>query len=240
MKYVFFILITLSASPLYHLSPHQYFIVWNVGQGQWTTFVDAESCLHFDLGGEFFPWKKIRKLCQQKQNKIYLSHWDWDHIGGLSRWPWSWSRNKTCLALRPLGKSSPKKMRLLSSFPFCKNTEQAVRLWTPPSAKDSNSRSHVIRFQNILLPGDSPTSQEKIWILSPLVQDVTVMVLGHHGSATSTSAALLARLPGLRLAVSSARWRRYGHPHPDVQARLRLARVALVRTEDWGNLLFQK
>ena len=27
-------------------------IVWNVGQGQWVTWVQDKVCLHFDAGGE--------------------------------------------------------------------------------------------------------------------------------------------------------------------------------------------
>lgn len=240
MKYFFWALITLSATPTLHLSPHQFFIVWNVGQGQWTTFVDSESCLHFDIGGERFPWHKVRKLCEQKRNSIFLSHWDWDHIGGLARWPWGWSRRNLCIALHPQGKSSPKKMKLLRVFQSCRETPKDLIIWTPRAAKNSNSQSHVVSFNKILLPGDSPANQENIWGSLPFTQTATLLVLGHHGSATSTSEALLKQLPQLRLAISSARWRRYGHPHPDVQARLRRAQVPLLRTEDWGNLYFQQ
>ncbi len=240
MKYFFFALITLSATPVVHISPLQLFIVWNVGQGQWTTSVNSESCLHFDIGGESFPWKKVRKLCEKKENRIYLSHWDWDHVGGLSRWPWGWKRHKTCIALRPLGKSSLKKMKLLSGFTDCQELTREIQIWTPRSAKDSNSQSHVLKFQRILLPGDSPTSQEKFWRPTNLTQDVTLLILGHHGSATSTSEDTLKQMPALRMAISSARWSRYGHPHPDVQARLKRKKVPLLRTEDWGHLHFQQ
>lgn len=240
MKYFFVILITLSATPSYHQSPHQQFTVWNVGQGQWTTFVSYDQCLHFDFGGEFFPWQKARKLCEKKKNLFFLSHWDWDHIGGLARLPARWDRHKTCIALRPQGKSTRKKMKLINSFKSCPDVAENVKIWTPPAVGDSNSQSHVLSFKNILLPGDSPKQQERRWVSSRVIDRIAVIVLGHHGSATSTSEDLLQRLPALRTAISSARWQRYGHPHPDVQARLLRARIPLLRTEDWGHLHFQQ
>ncbi len=75
-----------------------YFIVWNVGQGQWTTLVTFEECIHFDMGGERFPLKKIEKFCNKKKNFTYLSHSDWDHINGLKKW------KNTCLMNRPWAK----------------------------------------------------------------------------------------------------------------------------------------
>jgi competence protein ComEC len=45
-------------------------------------------------------------------------------------------------------------------------------------------------------------------------------------------------MPGLRVAVASARERRYGHPHQETELILRKFRVPLLRTEDWGNIHF--
>jgi hypothetical protein len=72
MLLILFLWFFLSPIPLKE-SDHkgEQFIIWNVGQGQWTTYDTLEICYHFDVGGEHFPLKKIRQLCRHKQNEIY-------------------------------------------------------------------------------------------------------------------------------------------------------------------------
>ena len=207
--YIFiFCLITFSATPIRDLGfTRKYFIVWNVGQGQWTTAVSAQKCMHFDMGGEFFPLKRLRGLCSDKPNELFLSHWDWDHIGGVARW-----KIPSCIAAAPLGKSSAHKMEMLAKMTACSDSSTEINSWIPRSlTKNTNDSSRVVMFQNFLLPGDSTIQQEKIWSTQPAFHDARVLVLGHHGSKTSTSETLLQQLPALKLAISSARWKRYHH-----------------------------
>jgi len=239
MKLFVFLVITFSASLLKDLPPHGYFVVWNVGQGQWTTAVGFETCRHFDAGGEFFPWRKILRVCGEKKNVFFFSHWDWDHIGALARK--TLQALDSCRAVSPLGKApSRQKEKLLNSLPSCSaELWGKVFVWKSSSAKNANERSTVFTYTGVLLPGDSPASQERIWnnAIAPLRP--RLLVLGHHGSKTSTSPALLESLPSVHTAVSSARWARYHHPHPAVEARLKRARIALLRTEDWGHIWFE-
>lgn len=234
-------MITFSAIPLLENGSRRYLVIWNIGQGQWVTAINDATCFHFDTGGEFFPWKKLKKFCGNQENQISLSHWDSDHINGLKSWPRIWN---TCLAIRPLGKSSVKKTQLLSHFADCAPGADLfikTRAWHPSViTKDTNNNSHVIKFENVLLPGDSPQQQERIWKDTPWMKDSKILVLGHHGSKTSTSAELLASLPNLRLAIASARWARYKHPHPATLAVLRRYRIPLLRTEDWGNIWLER
>ncbi|WP_413581975.1 ComEC/Rec2 family competence protein [Bdellovibrio sp. HCB288] len=245
--WISFLLITFSATPVGNRNEHRGVIVWNVGQGLWITAVEEDYCRHFDVGGERFAWGKIARLCRSKRNFIYLSHWDWDHIGALSRWPRSW---ETCIALPPIGKSSAGKMKLLSGFKSCPGTMN-LSVWrgaqeytsSKPGKnkrKDSNGLSQVVRYGDFLLPGDSPVNSEMHWKNLPWVPSARVLIMGHHGSRTSTSDELLQRLPGLKLAIASARYERYKHPHAEVVHRLKTHHIPLLRTEDWGNIWFEK
>jgi len=240
MKWSIFslLLISFSATLISDLPSGRYFVVWNVGQGLWTTEIN-QGCQHFDMGGEFFPLRKIKRWCGDRKNQIYLSHWDLDHVGGLK-----YRRqlgSETCLALRPLGKSSRRKENLLKDLPTC-SQDPSLQIFSGfETIRESNDRSHVILNDEILLPGDSTITMEKIWS-SKLrgVQKTRLLLLGHHGSKTSTSKDLLVHMPILKMAVASARWKRYRHPHFLVEARLKQHRIPLLRTEDWGNLWFQK
>jgi competence protein ComEC len=235
-----FLIIMLSASPLKNNVLRNFTIVWNVGQGQWVTALLGNECLHFDAGGEFFPWKKISRVCSRKSNKLFLSHWDWDHIGALSHWP-KWP---SCIALHPLGQTTKRKSEILGSIPDCSSPTGhhmvAPMVWTPSSdAEESNAKSHVVLFKNFLMPGDSPKEQELHWKNQSWILHTRILVLGHHGSHTSTSPQLLSQLPHLKMAIASARWKRYHHPHAEIEALLKQRHIPMIRTEDWGNIWFE-
>lgn len=243
---IFFLTVWILFSPTF-LSENKHFsdlfIVWNVGQGQWVTLDTLEVCYHFDLGGEFFPLKKISSLCQHKQNEIYISHWDIDHISALkhiSNWP------RVCRRLDPLGESSPQKMKWLAQFKICSDDSKTkIQKIFPDHQEEkklpeiSNAQSQVLVVRHWLVPGDSRREEEALWSQRLSLHKITGLVLGHHGSKTSNSDLLIRRLPELRWAIASARWRRYKHPHPSVLMNFKKQKKRVLRTEDWGNFYFQ-
>ncbi len=236
MKTFWLLVIFFSATPTDSIFRGRRWIVWNVGQGQWVTRVTPESCLHFDLGGEKFPLKKLSYFCGQKENRIYLSHWDLDHVNALPKARRLFSN--ICLVLKPTGEHH--RERLIKGLPVCPQVDQTIEIWRGSRQRDSNSQSHIVSFDLFLMPGDSPKKQEEIWTEEMRsLATVEVLVLGHHGSRTSTSKKLLNRLSELRMAISSARWSRYRHPHPEVQLLLRQKKIPLLRTEDWGHIYFE-
>jgi competence protein ComEC len=242
-KYFLFILIILTEFPAQGPSFRAIFIIWNIGQGQWLTAIQDNRCDHFDFGGEKFPLNKIKHQCFEKQNHLHLSHWDYDHWGGLKKLtkivpnichkPWPSLHEK---------KRLPESAAILSA---CKNEPAA--LWFGPEKEilnkkglTSNDFSQVFIYQNrILIPGDSTLRMEKIWA-SPSMglnkKQIRILILGHHGSKTSTSENLLQNLPHLKLAIASARKSRYGHPHFVVTGRLQHHRIPILTTEDWGHI----
>lgn len=209
-------------------------IVWNVGQGQWVTLLDDQACWHLDMGGEFAPWQEIMRRCRFLPNRVSLSHWDMDHIGFIGS-----ARIKLpdlCLINAPVGRASPHKEALIAPLPHCAGASPFAQ-WADPLGKTSNEKSWVILWREILAPGDSPRNEEKKWLhqLSGL-SSVRFFILGHHGSRTSTSLELLGSLPKVEMAISSARFKRYGHPHPEVVRDLHRLRIPLLRTEEWGTI----
>ncbi|MBX7231379.1 MAG: hydrolase [Bdellovibrionales bacterium] len=217
------------------------FYIWDVGQGQWITHVSFNKCNHFDAGGEYFPQKKIKSLCLHKINQLWLSHWDQDHISFANKL--TQLVENVCLVQMPVGPTSSKKLMKIKRLPLCNtNPYSSYLLWNPnlPLTKHkkltANDLSSVILWKKWLIPGDSPTHQEKKWDEILPIQSAKVLVLGHHGSRTSTSEDLLNHTPLLYLAVASARFKKYHHPHGEVVTRLRGHGVPTLSTQDWGSI----
>ena len=233
-------------------------IVWNVGQGQWVTVVDGHGCWHFDMGGEFAPWAAVMAECRARRNFVSLSHWDWDHVGFVGRA--RFYLPNICLLLPPQGRSSVRKEKLLAGMDDCadmdggnaqvskaeestatpprsQRTRRPYAHWDGAVNKTANASSRVILWRGILLPGDSSRDQEKFWVRA--MKDLAhtrILILGHHGSATSTGEDLLRTLQNVRFAIASARFKRYGHPHSRVRSDLSRSGIPLLRTEDWGTI----
>ncbi|AQQ52950.1 DNA internalization-related competence protein ComEC/Rec2 [Planococcus lenghuensis] len=68
------------------------------------------------------------------------------------------------------------------------------------------------------------------------LRGVTVLKIAHHGSQTSSTAAFLeAAVPAFAI-ISSGKDNRYGHPHPDVVARLETLGIPMFNTADSGTI----
>lgn len=236
MKLWLFILVFLSATQVIEHKQNTLFVIWNIGQGQWTTAIQENKCLHFDLGGEKRPLSFIKNPCGQKENHLYLSHWDMDHIGFM-KIARTLMRN-SCMSVIPRGKTSPHKENLISQIKKCTERDTDVtEIKTRENTPDSNSSSHVQVYDNkILIPGDSPITEEKYWAQYARKLPIQILILGHHGSRTSTGDYLLKQLPRLKLAIASSRYARYRHPHAETLQRLRKNKTPVILTEDWGHI----
>lgn len=225
-------------------------ITWNVGQGLWVTWVDDRTCWHFDMGGEFAPWQALRALCRPRENLVRLSHWDMDHIGFIAR-----AQRRLpnlCLWQKPIGPGSATKRALIAKIKSCiqpgaqagpqPEHDPAREILSPShsAARTSNDMSHVYLISHAaLLPGDSTSHAEKTWAYSLHNVEFRALILGHHGSRTSTSDLLLNETKRIGLAIASARRSRYGHPHREVVERLKRNSIPVLSTEDWGSLIVE-
>ena len=212
-------------------------IVWNVGQGSWATLVTTETCSHFDVGGEFAPWRQILESCRTKRNEVSISHWDLDHIAfALAA---SKRLKNFCLRHRPLGEApTAARARVFESIPDCSDKSKLIKSVFDQAdrMKTSNGRSQVFLSEGVLFPGDSGTHEERIWSQSRAVKNAAILIAGHHGSKTATSTQLLNALPQLRTVIVSSRIAKFGHPAQATRLRISKRRVPLLMTEDWGSL----
>lgn len=216
--------------------PISQWVVWNVGQGQWVTYVQKDQCWHFDFGGEKNPIDNVAEICGWRQNLLVLSHADRDHFNFL---PSILKRLKQVCLIGPSWKALSSKKVYRGPLHLCPNQNQDSLVFFLPrfkKTKNDNLMRQILYLNSWLIPGDAPMSLEKEWLRQkPQLSSISKLVLGHHGSKTSTSTSLLAKLPNLSQCVASSRQKKYGHPHQDVRIRIK-NHCGLVRTEDWNHL----
>ncbi len=109
---------------------------------------------------------------------------------------------------------------------------------------ETNTGSVVGKFtsgeRSILFTGDSPAPIEQYLVKKQSKNlDIDILKLGHHGSRTSTTAALLkVATPDLAL-ISAGRDNSYGHPHKEVLTLLKQFSIPYVSTQTEGTVTFE-
>ncbi len=112
------------------------------------------------------------------------------------------------------------------------------------SGIDPNVASVVLLLNygksDFLLTADAPKKIEKyILLLENGDIDVDVLKLGHHGSKTSTSNALLGFVSPDYAVISAGEDNSYNHPHKEVLRKLDDFGIDILQTKNLGNITFK-
>ncbi|WP_437854570.1 DNA internalization-related competence protein ComEC/Rec2 [Sorangium sp. So ce363] len=110
--------------------------------------------------------------------------------------------------------------------------------------RGANDNSFVLRIRygarSALLVGDAEHEAEDALVARyGAALHADLLKVGHHGSRTSTGAALLAAVDPSIAAVSSGVRNRFGHPSPEVLSRLSAGGIAIARTDRGGALTWE-
>ncbi len=120
------------------------------------------------------------------------------------------------------------------------NMLQDKKLTNTSQEIDTNARSIALKVDynqvSVLLMGDLPKEGEQALCQSGLLERVEILKIGHHGSKTSTDPCLIMRtLPEISI-VSVGKNNRFGHPSPEVEARLLSSGSQIMRTDQLGTI----
>lgn len=103
---------------------------------------------------------------------------------------------------------------------------------------ESNENSVVIRLvhgeNSFLLTGDAEHKSEEAMCASGLELESTVLVPGHHGSATATTWDFLMQVVPEYAVISCGEGNSYGHPHEETMEKLESMEVQVYRTDKQG------
>ncbi|GEN22553.1 DNA internalization-related competence protein ComEC/Rec2 [Halomonas cupida] len=217
-------------------------VVWDVGQGLMVEVQTAHHRLLFDSGPRFSsgfaPLQSFWRSSQQF-DAVVISHADLDHAGGVSSLlndhrveQWYYPEAESLVLPQGAG------------FSHCRHglgwrwDGVEFRFLWPPAGDlqtqlSANDRSCVLELEvagrRILVPGDAGKRTERFW-MGAFEGALDVLVAGHHGSATSTGAALVAARPPAMAIFSAGRYNAAGHPADEVVRRLRRAGSCLLST----------
>ncbi|MDV2116982.1 DNA internalization-related competence protein ComEC/Rec2 [Alcaligenes faecalis] len=209
------------------------------------------------------PWLKAKGI--GRIDTLVLSHADMDHVGGtrsvlqavpVGRAYSSFdldahlSREERLLGVSTGSTARPEQALRCEQDVSWEVDGVRFRFWWPPADKasfkavfgreeDKNAISCVLEVQgprhSALLLGDAGVAQEQAMVAAGL-RSIDVVVVGHHGSRTSSGAYFVKQMQAGLAIAQLGWWNRFSHPHPLVQARWERAGALFLRTDQWGAL----
>lgn len=224
-------------------------IVLDVGQGDATLLIapEGETAL-IDTGppnrGDQAILQIMQELKLEKIDTIFISHYDQDHSGGLAKLKETkWGSQVPILdpETAPIGHT----LRLGSVRIDIKAGNGQIGDFVIPTEERQHrnylSLALLIRYKSFRyftdgdLPGGggNPPYQtlDLETALAPLVGDVDVLLVPHHGSHTSTNTFFLETLAPEIALLSLGDDNDYFHPHPSVIDRLQRNGIQIFQTE---------
>ncbi|RLC35675.1 hypothetical protein DRH14_00285 [Candidatus Shapirobacteria bacterium] len=184
---------------------------------------------------------------------IVVSHWDEDHCGALGEIDdyyqikklWSGVKAKDGFEQFNYADILNKGDRLTNSW-----LDFEV-LWPDKKVRLNEKRIDVSNYysvvallkvvgKKVLLTGDAPQQVEQrlVW-RGDLNEEVDILKVSHHGSATGTSQDLLEVIKP-KMAVVGVGKNNYGHPTKEVLDRLKRADIEIRRTDMMGNVILRQ
>lgn len=232
--------------------------VLDVGQGLAVFVRTAHESLLFDAGaawgddtdsGAAIVVPFLRGEGVSRLGALVVSHDDRDHTGGvasvLRQVPADW----VLASLPPTHAALRDARRVVGCAAGQSWSWSGVRFavlhpaYRPDAGKlRDNARSCVLRIDagghSALVAADIEADSERDLLTAGATLSADVLVVPHHGSRTSSTDGFVAAVRPSVAVMSLGYRNRFGHPHPDVDARYRRAGVTIVRTDRDGAVAF--
>jgi competence protein ComEC len=248
--------------PVPRPAPGQFeLVVADIGQGTAVLVRTQGHLLVYDTGpqysresdaGQRVLLPLLRSRGEPRVDLLVLSHRDIDHVGGAA----SLLTGHPVVAIT--SSLEPGHRLLASGVPHTPCRAGQSWAWegvqfdllhpTPDdvvAARKPNAVSCVLRVsdahgRSLLLTGDIEAPQEAALLQRPgTLLASTLLLMPHHGSRTSSSAAFLEAVQPTTALVQAGYRSRFGHPAPDVLARYADRGIEVVRSDQCGAWLWQ-
>lgn len=230
--------------------------VLNVGQGESVVLRAGDRTALLDCGGN--TGKNAGDICadylrsrgESRVDLLILTHFHADHANGvlelLER------MEVDVLAIPDVEADAPLRLELLAAAAEKGTQVQFIRrdenwsfgtaeltLYAPLGAGEANEEGLSLLCEtehfSALMTGDMGEDIEARLVKYGHLPSVDLLLAGHHGAKSATSALLLDAVTP-RLAAISVGRNSYGHPSPETLLRLSEAGVDIYRTDLQGNI----
>ena len=232
--------------------------VLDVGQGQAVLLQTQGKTFLVDCGGsndsqaaditaQTLLSQGIRTL-----DGIIVTHYDRDHAGALDE---LLTRIDTKSLILPFTQDNTEISQTLQQMlpdrtVFVSEDMQltlergALTIFAPASYVSGNESSMGILLNSencaILITGDRNRETEGLLMDHYDLPHLDVLVVGHHGSKTSTGEALLLKTTPEYAVISVGKDNPYGHPSREVLERLHKYNCTVLRTDLYGTIIFRR
>lgn len=231
--------------------------VLDVGQGQCVLLQSGGNTYLVDCGGDSDKGAAdvaAQQLLSQGITHIdglILTHYDRDHSGGVQ---YLLSRIGTDkLYLPDISDNSGTKDILAAEYAECtclvdttikiQTGNGLITLFSGEKEAGENESSLCVLFQpegyDILITGDRNSPGERALLENTQVPELDLLVVGHHGSKSSTSFELLSETKPKAAVISVGRNNLFGHPNSEVLDRLHFFNCKVWRTDLHGTIIFR-
>ena len=237
-------------------APEFCFTALDVGQGQCLVYRCADEVDLIDCGGRedesgetaarFLRTRGIFRI-----RRLILTHFDADHVNGALQ---LMVRMRVDEVIVPdLEPENALRQALLAeaqrrgiSVTFCRETcvlpcGSGTLTLFPPDASDADANNGVcVLAENakygILITGDLSAAQELRLLAAHPLPRCTMLVAGHHGSASSTCATLLEAVDPELVLISVGANNAFGHPAQKTLERIARSGAQILRTDLSGTI----
>ena len=229
----------------------------DVGQGESVVLTCGPRSAVIDCGGSFVPHDAgdaavsfLRAQQRTHLDALILTHLHADHVNGAAEVLTRLDVDTLYLPLQPdedgylpailtAARRSGTRVYWVTEDITLGLGDMELTIWAPVLSGDENENClMILAAQNdfeALVTGDSLAAAEWLLCARSELPDAEVLVVGHHGSKTSTCAALLEELRP-DLALISVGYNNYGHPHAEVLRRLENYHIPVLRTDEEGSI----
>ena len=181
---------------------------------------------------------------------LILTHYDYDHVSGVTE---LLARTRVGTLLLPdvaddagmrlqvelAARDHGADIRYVRAETFLPLGRSSLTIYPPGDVKGDNEQCLAILCTygdyDLLITGDMNMAAERQLIAEYNLPDIEALVVGHHGSKSSTSEELLEAVTP-EVGIISVGDNSYGHPTEDALRRLVLADVDICRTDKQGTV----
>lgn len=229
----------------------------DVGQGQSLVITSAGHTAVVDCGSSSgvnagaVTERYIRALGRDSVDALILTHYHADHAGGVERLLATLDVAALIVPEPDFGESdldetilaaaerAGTRIVFVTDLTSLSLGDANLTLYPPIGGESENERGLFATVSadgfDTLITGDAPGYLERLFLASYALPDIECLIVGHHGSASSTTDFLLDTLMP-ETAVISVGENSYGHPTPEVLERLHCRGIPVLRTDEDGNI----